>query len=578
MIKKELELFQRKIIVTDNLPIDLPPLLKRIYLQRGISYSSCLDRSTEYLLSFTKLSGINKAVTLIYKMLINNRKITIIGDFDTDGATGTALTVLALRSMGGKNIKYLIPNRFENGYGLTPEVVEQVRLEGTDMIITVDNGISSHVGIQCARKYGIPVLITDHHLPGNTLPNADVIINPNITKKPLPLTSLSGVGVVFYLMIALRNYLRDKGWFNQSLIEPNLADLLDLVALGTVADVVPLNFNNRILVWQGLIRIRAGKCRPGIRALLEITNCDITHLVTNDLSFSLGPRLNAAGRLDNMSIGVALLLTEDLKQARLLANELNCLNQKRKKIENNMQIKALKLSNLLTCKTKKIPLGLVFYHPTWHEGIVGILASRLKERFYRPVIAFAPSKQGLLKGSGRSILDIHLRNVLEKLNSAYPGLIIKFGGHSMAVGLELKEENYKMFRYCFCELIHNILKNKKVKNVIWSDGSLNSSEISMQTAIMLRNAGPWGQDFPEPSFDGKFKLINQRLVGDRHLQVILKFLDEGPVIEGIAFNVNTNLWPNLNIKIVKLVYKLDIKFYRGKRSIQLIIEHLWPID
>jgi len=577
VLNKEVELRRREVQIADNLPADLPPLLKRLYLQRGVCDPVDLERGAKNLLPFQALTGIDKAVALLHQALLDGRRIMVVGDFDADGATSTALTVLALRSMGGGNVQYLVPNRFEDGYGLSPEVVEQARTRGAEMILTVDNGISSHAGVEYAHQHGIPVLVTDHHLPGETLPDADAIVNPNLNDCAFPSRSLAGVGVAFYLMMALRAHLRSLNWFGEARAEPNLAGLLDLVALGTVADVVPLDVNNRILVWQGLSRIRAGKCRPGIRALLEIANREARQLVASDLGFALGPRLNAAGRLDDMSVGVALLLTDDLSQARMLASELDALNQTRKEIEQGMQSEALALCQKLEREQTDLPLGLAFYHPEWHQGVVGILASRLKERFHRPVIAFAPAGDGTLKGSGRSIAGLHLRDALERLDTLYPGMMLKFGGHAMAAGLSLEEARYDEFQQRFAELVGEWLKGEALQGIIWSDGALYPSDFSLQTAEMLREAGPWGQAFPEPAFDGKFKLLQQRLVGERHLKVMVEPLDGGPLIDGIAFNVDTTLWPDSSVRHVELAFKLDINEYRGNRTVQLIIDHLWPL-
>jgi len=570
------ELRRREAETDASLPADLPPLLRRLYLQRGVKEALELERGAKHLLPWQTLGGIDAAVTLLHQMLLAGKRIVVVGDFDADGATSTALTVLALRSLGG-NVDYLVPNRFEDGYGLSPEVVDQAKARGAEMILTVDNGISSHAGVDTAHQHGIPVLITDHHLPGETVPAAEAIVNPNLNDSEFPSRSLAGVGVAFYLMLALRAYLRQQNWFGEGRIEPNLAELLDLVALGTVADVVPLDANNRILVWQGLSRIRAGKCRAGIRALLEIANRDARQLAASDLGFAVGPRLNAAGRLDDMSVGVALLLTEDISEARMLANELDALNQTRKEIEQGMKSEALALCDALERQHTDLPLGLAFYHPEWHQGVVGILASRLKERFHRPVIAFAPAGDGVLKGSGRSIAGLHLRDALERLDTLFPGLMIKFGGHAMAAGLSLETAKYDEFRERFAALIDEWLDGEALQGVIWSDGELHAQEFTLHTAEMLREAGPWGQAFPEPVFDGKFKLLQQRLVGERHLKVMVEPLGGGPLLDGIAFNVDTTLWPDSSVRQVQLAYKLDINEYRGNRSVQLIIDHIWPM-
>ncbi|BCZ59290.1 ssDNA exonuclease RecJ [Serratia marcescens] len=560
-----------------HLPASLPPLLRRLYALRGVQAEQELERGVKGMLPWQQLDGIDDAVSLLQQALADGRRIMVVGDFDADGATSTALTVLALRSMGGAAVDYLVPNRFEDGYGLSPEVVEQAAARGAELIVTVDNGISSHAGVDVAHAKGMQVLVTDHHLPGETLPAAEAIVNPNLRGCAFPSKSLAGVGVAFYLMLALRARLRDSGWFEQrALAMPNLAELLDLVALGTVADVVPLDANNRILVYQGLNRIRAGKCRPGIRALLEVANRDARQLAANDLGFALGPRLNAAGRLDDMSIGVALLLSDDIAQARMLANDLDALNQTRREIEQGMQVEALQLCDQLERTSTELPYGLAMYHPEWHQGVVGILASRIKERFHRPVIAFAPAGDGILKGSGRSVPGLHMRDALERLDMLNPGLMMKFGGHAMAAGLSLEEAKFDEFRQRFGELVGEWLDPAMLEGVIWSDGELAMQELSLATAELLREGGPWGQAFPEPTFDGKFRILQQRLVGEKHLKLMVEPLGGGPLLDGIAFNVDTTLWPDSSVREVELAYKLDVNEFRGNRNVQLLIQHLWP--
>ncbi|HCD7744392.1 TPA: single-stranded-DNA-specific exonuclease RecJ [Serratia marcescens] len=560
-----------------HLPDSLPPLLRRLYALRGVQAEQELERGVKGMLPWQQLDGIDDAVSLLQQALADGRRIMVVGDFDADGATSTALTVLALRSMGGAAVDYLVPNRFEDGYGLSPEVVEQAAARGAELIVTVDNGISSHAGVDVAHAKGMQVLVTDHHLPGETLPAAEAIVNPNLRGCAFPSKSLAGVGVAFYLMLALRARLRDSGWFEQrALAMPNLAELLDLVALGTVADVVPLDANNRILVYQGLNRIRAGKCRPGIRALLEVANRDARQLAANDLGFALGPRLNAAGRLDDMSIGVALLLSDDIAQARMLANDLDALNQTRREIEQGMQVEALQLCDQLERTSTELPYGLAMYHPEWHQGVVGILASRIKERFHRPVIAFAPAGDGILKGSGRSVPGLHMRDALERLDMLNPGLMMKFGGHAMAAGLSLEEAKFDEFRQRFGELVGEWLDPAMLEGVIWSDGELAMQELSLTTAELLREGGPWGQAFPEPTFDGKFRILQQRLVGEKHLKLMVEPLGGGPLLDGIAFNVDTTLWPDSSVREVELAYKLDVNEFRGNRNVQLLIQHLWP--
>jgi single-stranded-DNA-specific exonuclease len=577
-VKAEIQLRRREVDDAAVLADSLPPLLRRLYASRGVKSDRDLERSVKGMLPWQQLTGIDDAVTHLYNAMREGLRIIVVGDFDADGATSTALSVLALRSLGCDNVSYLVPNRFDDGYGLSPEVVDQAHARGAQLILTVDNGISSHAGVARAHELGIPVVVTDHHLPGDTLPEAEAIVNPNLRDCDFPSKSLAGVGVAFYLMLALRAFLRDNGWFEaRGIAMPNLAELLDLVALGTVADVVPLDANNRILTWQGLSRIRAGRCRPGIKALLEIANREAHKLAASDLGFALGPRLNAAGRLDDMSVGVALLLCDNLGEARQLASDLDALNQTRKEIEQGMQAEALTLCEQLERSSETLPGGLAMYHPEWHQGVVGILASRIKERFHRPVIAFAPAGEGVLKGSGRSIQGLHMRDALERLDTLYPGMMLKFGGHAMAAGLTLEEANFDAFQQRFGDLVTEWLDPALLQGEILSDGPLSAQEMTLEVAEMLREAGPWGQMFPEPMFDGEFRLLQQRLVGERHLKVMLEPVGGGPLLDGIAFNVDTAIWPDNGVRQVKIAYKLDVNEFRGNRSVQLIIENLWPL-
>lgn len=553
------------------------PLLCRLYAARGISSPEQLDRGARGLLNYRQLNGIEQGVALLKEALHQNLHIVIVGDFDADGATSTALSVRALRLMGFRRIDFLVPNRFEDGYGLSPQVVEEARKKGAELIMTVDNGISSHDGVYAAHAAGIRVIVTDHHLPGETLPPAEAIINPNLDDCEFPSKSLAGVGVAFYLMSALRASLRTDNWFaEQGIAEPNLAELLDLVALGTVADVVVLDQNNRILVHQGLNRIRAGRCCAGITALLEIAKRNAPALVASDLGFALGPRLNAAGRLDDMSVGVALLLTDDMAQARMVAHELDALNQTRREIEQGMQQEAVVLFDKIERSTTEMPSGIALYHPEWHQGVVGILASRIKERYHRPVIAFAPCGDGLLKGSGRSVQGLHLRDALERLDTLNPGMILAFGGHAMAAGLSLPENCFPDFQEKFAALVSEMVDPAQLQGVIWSDGALDIQEMTLETAGLLREGGPWGQGFPEPLFDGHFRLLQQRIVGEKHLKVMVEPEGGGPLLDGIAFNVDVNYWPDNSVQRVRLAYKLDVNEFRGQRSAQLLIEHIWP--
>lgn len=556
---------------------NIPELLQRIYASRGVTDIAQLERKASNLLDYRSLSGVENALALLYVALVEHQKITIVGDFDADGATSTALAIRALKAMGYVNLNYIVPNRFENGYGLTPLVVDEAYKQGTDLIITVDNGISSHDGVDAAHQYGMKVIITDHHLPGEILPTADAIINPNLSDCQFASKSLAGVGVTFYLMSALRAHLRQQQWFeNQGISEPNLAEYLDLVALGTVADVVPLDTNNRILVHQGLNRVRAGRCCAGIKALIEVSKRDASRLVANDFGFALGPRLNAAGRLDDMSVSIELLLTDDMAYARELANELDGLNQTRREIEAGMQQEALVLFNKIEYSDNQLPNGLALYHPEWHQGVVGILASRIKEQFHRPVIAFAPAGDGLLKGSGRSVQGVHMRDALERLNTLQPGLMQKFGGHAMAAGLSLEESKFDAFKYHFETLMGELIQPELLSGVIWSDGELLRNQLSLETAELLRESGPWGQAFPEPVFDGHFQLLQQKLVGEKHLKLMLEPVNGGPMLDGIMFNIDVRRWPDNSVKKAKIAFKLDVNEFRGNKNVQLMIEHIWP--
>ena len=559
------------------LPESLDPLLRQIYANRGITSETQLERSLKGLLHYQDLNGIDVAIALLVEALKLQSRIVIVGDFDADGATSTALAIKALRQMGFQQVSYHIPNRFDDGYGLSPQVVHDVAKKGVDLIITVDNGISSFEGVDVAHEYGIRVLVTDHHLPGHSLPQADAIINPNLADCAFLSKSLAGVGVTFYLMTALRAELEKQGWFTaQGLARPNMADYLDLVALGTVADVVPLDENNRIFVYEGLRRIRAGRCCAGIKALTEVSRKTLSQLVSSDLGFALGPRLNAAGRLDDMSVGVALLLTNDIGVAREIANELDGLNQTRREIEAGMQEEASTIFRQFITTQDDLPNGLAIYHPQWHQGVVGILASRIKEKLHRPVIAFAPSGDGLLKGSGRSIHGVHLRDALERLNTLNPGLMVKFGGHAMAAGLSLEEDKFPLFQRHFSALMAELVSAEQLQGVILTDGELSDSQLSLPIAEMLREAGPWGQAFPEPLFDGKFTLLQQRIVGSKHLKMMLQPINSQVMIDAIAFNVDVNIWPDNSIKTVELAYRLDVNEFRGQRNAQLLVEHIWP--
>lgn len=562
------------------LPDSIPPILKRIYINRGIKDPAQLETSARGLHSYQKLGGIEQAVELLFQAIKEQKRIIVVGDFDADGATSSALSVLALRMLGSHNVDYLVPNRFEDGYGLSPEVVDQALELGAEMIMTVDNGVSSIEGVRYAKENGITVLVTDHHLPGQVLPDVDAMVNPNLESCHFPSKALAGVGVAFYLMMALCVHMRKHNWFaEQGMQEPKLMELIDLVALGTVADVVPLDENNRILVHQGLQRIRAGKARPGIQALIEVAKRDARRLVASDFGFALGPRINAAGRLDDMSFGVELLMCNNIHAARRMASELDGLNQTRKEIEEGMKQEAMAFCERLQFgEGSELPYGLALFQRDWHQGVIGILASRIKEKFHRPVIAFADGGEGTIKGSCRSIPGLHMRDALDFIDTQNPGLIIKFGGHAMAAGLTIKEQEFERFSRLFDEVVKKELDEAALKGVIMSDGELKPEEFSMHVAEQLRSGGPFGQAFPEPIFDGEFKVLHQKLVGEKHLKLMLEPLYKGHptnvMIDGIAFNVDLRRWPDASVKTVRLAYKLDVNEFRGNQSLQLMIDHI----
>ncbi len=569
------KIVQRVASSAEQLPDQLHPVLRRVYAARTIASAADLDYSLEGLLSPSRLGGIAGAVDLLAQAISDKQRILVIGDFDADGATSCALSLRALRAMGAVDVQYLVPNRFEYGYGLTPEIVTVAARRQPDLIMTVDNGISSIDGVAAARHRGIRVLITDHHLPGEQLPAAEAIVNPNLHGDPFPSKHLAGVGVAFYVMLALRARLREQGWFEKvNLPEPNLARFLDLVALGTVADVVPLDRNNRILVHQGIQRIRAGRCVPGIRALLEMAGRNLQRVVAADMGFSVGPRLNAAGRLDDMSLGIECLLTDDPRAARRMAVRLDALNHDRKDIEAGMQAQALEAIARLDLHDEQLPVGLCLFEPDWHQGVIGILASRIKEQFHRPVIAFARSAAGELKGSARSVAGLHIRDALDAVAARHPGLIDKFGGHAMAAGLSLTEEHYPAFAAAFNDEVARHLSTDELSGVIYSDGELNDQELSLDTAQLLRDASPWGQGFPAPLFNGDFTLLSYRVVGEKHLKMTLQRAHGSCQIDGIAFNT-----PQLpeECQHVHLAYRLDANEFRGIVSPQLIVEHIEAI-
>ncbi len=552
---------------------DMPPLLNRLYAARGVSSAEELDKSLARLIPFQRLKGIEAAVELLVTAIDQRQRILIVGDFDADGATASAVGVLGLRLLGAAHVDYLVPNRFEYGYGLTPEIVAVALQREPQLLVTVDNGISSVEGVAAAKAAGLQVLVTDHHLPGHELPAADAIVNPNQPGCEFPSKNLAGVGVIFYVLMALRARLRELGRYAQ-VPQPNIGELLDLVALGSVADVVPLDANNRILVYQGLERIRAGRARPGITAILEVARREHARITSTDLGFILGPRLNAAGRLDDMSLGIECLLSTDLPSAQTIAAQLDGLNQDRKSIEQGMQREAL--AQLKDLALESMPFGLCLFDAQWHQGVIGILASRLKERYHRPTIAFADAGDGLLKGSARSVQGFHIRDALDAVAARHPQLISKFGGHAMAAGLTLPQENFPAFCEAFDAQVRTQLCEEDLTGRLLSDGTLGVEEFHLELARALRNAGPWGQHFPEPMFHGVFQLVEQRVVGERHLKVTLKTECGSVSLDGIAFGIDREVWPDPSVRWVQLAYKLDLNEFRGRETVQLLITHIEP--
>lgn len=568
--------------------------LQQILACRGIKSSDELDYSLSGLIPPSQLLNVDQAAKIIFQSIKNNDRILIVGDFDADGATSSAIMIKSLKMMGASEVDYLVPDRFKFGYGLSVKLVEQAAMSKPQLIVTVDNGIANHQGVAKANEFKIPVIITDHHLAAETLPDAKVIVNPNQPDDSFPSKNLAGVGVAFYLMLQLRSLMRSENWFfDQQINEPNLAELLDIVALGTVADVVVLDKNNRILVEQGLKRIRSGKACFGINALLQVAKRHPHKCQASDLGFALGPRLNAAGRLEDMSIGIECLLAENEMEAFRIANQLDKLNQQRRNIEQqmldqaNQDLKAyfsqldnpsVDVAESNSNSDHKRPTTLCLYDPKWHQGVIGILASRVKEKINRPVIVFAKDDSGtepMIKGSARSVLGVHIRDVLALVDSGNPGLIDKFGGHAMAAGLSLKEQDFQLFSEKLLECTESLLGGETILDEILTDANLDEEDFSLEFANELRNAGPWGQGFPEPLFDDEFQVVNQRIVGEKHLKLILQ--KQQRQLDAIHFFFNEEL-DIAEGEFVRAVYKLDINEYKGNQTLQLIVDQLEKIS
>lgn len=556
----------------------LPRLLARIYSARGVRSADELNYRLNRMLSPT-FKGMEAAVSLIAQAMSAGQRILVAGDFDTDGATSTALVIRCLSKMGAQYVNYVVPNRAEFGYGLSKELVDYSLQYEPDLIITVDNGISSIEGVAYAQSLGIRVVVTDHHLPPDVLPSADAIVNPNLIGDEFPSKCLAGVGVAFYVMVALRAHLRTIQWFEQKQIpEMDLRDVLDLVALGTVADVVPLDFNNRLLVTHGMQKIRSGQTYEGIKALFNVAKREIDNMHASDLGFAIAPRLNAAGRLEDMSVGVECLLTDDASRAHELATALDSINQDRRAIESQMKEDAFSALDILEKNVLKqeadMPAAICLYQADWHSGVVGILAARVKEKYHRPVVVFADESDGQLKGSARSVNGVHIKDVLEYIHSHHTGVMTKFGGHAMAAGLSLPKANLSQFETLFAARVESLMGHNIGQKVYQTDGELDTSEMTLSVADQLQNAGPWGQAFPEPVFFGVFEIVDKRLLKDAHLKMVVE--KDGVQFDAIAFNEKGECLQNNTA--VTLVYTLSVNLFRHRRSLQLMVQYLEPCN
>jgi single-stranded-DNA-specific exonuclease len=554
---------------------NLSPLLKKVFTARNINENKELERTLANLPSPWLLSGMEAMVEHLITAIHQQQRISIVADFDADGATSCAVAIKGLELLGASPVSYVVPNRFEYGYGLTVEIVELVKQQQPDIIITVDNGILSFDGVTAAKESGIKVLVTDHHLPGDHLPDADAIVNPNLADEKFPSGNIAGVGVIFYVLMALRAKLREQQWFEkQNIKEPNLAQLLDYVALGTVADVVALDQVNRILVHQGILRIRSGRAHPGIKALIGIAKKQAASLNSTDLGFALAPRLNAAGRMDDMSLGIQCLLTEDAGLAKDIVEQLDELNRDRKDIEAQMKNQAMSLlEGMKVFDEKNLPSGVCLFEKDWHQGVIGILAARIKDRLHRPVIAFAATGDGEIKGSARSIPGVHIRDVLYEIASTHPEILKKFGGHAMAAGMSMQLHDYPVFALAFDEVVARHLNNVDLDQKIYTDGQLTEKDMTLAFTEELNEAGTWGQSFPEPVFDGVFDVMQCKIVGQQHLKFVLRFPMSDLLIDAIAFFVESpENW--LGTRSIHSAYKLGVNEFRGNRSLQLMLQYI----
>ena len=556
------------------LPQDMHPVLRRVYAARGVVPAS-LDTSLASLIPVSQLDYAAEAAERLAQARHAQEHVLVLGDFDADGATATALIMTCLQAFGFESRSFLVPDRQVYGYGLSAPIVEVAAAASPDLIVTVDNGISSHAGVEAASQHGIDVVVTDHHLPGKTLPDAAVIVNPNAPDNTFPSKALAGVGVAFYVMAALGQRLAADGLIEAAEARRVCAGCLDLVAIGTIADLVPLDHNNRVLVAQGMARIRSGSSRPGIRALFSVAGRNIEDAATIDLGFALGPRLNAAGRLTDMTVGINCLLADNDDTALQLATELSRLNQQRRELQTQMQSSAeLKLDGLEAELGERVNDAVCLFDPGWHQGVVGLVATRIKERVNRPVIAFAPADDpDKLKGSGRSVPGVHLRDVLAAIDARNPGLMGRYGGHAMAAGLNLEKANLDAFKEAFSAEVAQYAEQIEDIERLWSDGELSPADINLSMAETLRHAAPWGQGFPEPAFDGHFELVDQRIVGEHHLKLKVRPVGGTQPVEGIAFN-HPDMLPVANGHECKLVYRLDVNEFRATRRHQLVVQHI----
>ena len=554
-------------------PDSVLPALQRVYAARGVCTPAQGELKLARLLPPETLGHLPEAAALLASAIAAHRHIVVVGDFDCDGATGTAVAVRGLRLLGATRVSYQVPHRVTHGYGLSPALVDHLEAFKPDLVLTVDSGIACHPGIAAAKARGWQVLVTDHHLPGDTLPDADVIVNPNLRSDAFPSKALAGVGVVFYLLLALRRHLREAGAFAQG--EPDLSSLLDLVAVGTVADLVVLDFNNRLLVSAGLRRLRQGQCQPGLRALAELAGKDLAQLTASDIGFGIAPRLNAAGRLEDMALGIECLLCDDPVRARELATVLDRINGERKDIQQQMVDTAEALVAAVPLEGDALPPVLCLRDDAWHPGVVGLVASRLKDRMYRPVFAFAPSEPGseLLKGSARSIPGLHIRDALAAVDALHPGLVERFGGHAMAAGLSLPAVHFERFRAALEAQVAKMLSPEQLRSELHSDGELTAAELGRPLAEQLRLAGPWGQGFPEPLFDGVFTVLQWKQLAERHLKLSLVPERGGAPLSAIHFGGWTGAPPPARIHVA---YQLELDDWGGRRSVQLMVRHWLP--